>query len=280
MRSRRACTDIEHCKAIFLVVNPVAFLYNRPMSGHSKWAQIKRQKGVQDIKRGQAFTKLGNAITVAVKTGAGGDASTNIRLRLAVDQARAANMPKENIQRAIDRGLGKSGNDRPIDEVTYEGYAPFGVGLIIQGVTDNKQRTVASIKNVLERSGGSLATPGSVSWQFQKRILLTISPRQPLDKEMLMLIDAGVEDVETVGDTILAYVLPEKLEEVKRSIGERTIDSEEMTLSPTTQVPIQDEEKARKILSIVERLEEMDDVLKVYGNFDIPEDVLTRVVSA
>ncbi len=251
------------------------------MSGHSKWAQIKRQKGTADVKRGQLFTKLGNALTVATRQG-GGDPESNIRLRLAIEQARAANMPKQNMQRAIERGLGKLASDRPLEEVTYEGYGPGGIGLVVQGATDNKQRTVAAVKNILERQGGSLATPGSVSWMFKRQVVLSIRPRGlSLEELQLRAIDAGVDDVELAGDVILAYVAPERLEEVRRALETEhaVVESTELTLRPSTTVPVVDKERAARILGLTERLEDEEDVLAVFSNFDIPEDILMQVAS-
>lgn len=249
------------------------------MSGHSKWTQIKRQKGVADVKRGQLFTKLGSAISMAAKSG-GGDIASNIRLRLAIEQARAANMPKENIQRALDRGLGKLDSERSIEEVIYEGYAPLGVGVIIHAMTDNKQRTVSLVKNILEKSGGSLATQGSVSWQFQKRILLTVrAPSLSMDDAMLALIDAGAEDVEAAEDTILVYIVPELFDSVKDKIkGKFIVELLEITMRPTISVPINDQSAAERVLRVVSGIEELEDVQQVYANFDIPEEILGKAL--
>lgn len=252
------------------------------MAGHSKWVQIKRQKGAADIKRGQTFTKIANAISVAVKTGGTADPGNNIRLRIAMDQAKAANMPKENITRAIERALGTFGGDRPIEEAIYEGFGPGGVGFIIQAATDNKQRTLSAIKNVLQRSGGQLATPGAVSWQFQKQLLVRVVPKEVSSEEaILALIDAGVHDVETVENTILAYTLPENLASVRDRVADKgTILSVELVLRPTTSVPINDPDTARKVLSLVDTIEEQEDVQQVFANFDIPEELLGKVARA
>lgn len=247
------------------------------MSGHSKWAQIKRQKGAADVRRGQAFGKIANAITIAVKMGGGSDPANNIRLRLAMDQAKSANMPKDNIQRAIDRGLGRGAAKESLEEVEYEGYGPAGVGMIIRAATDNRQRTYAAIKNLLERSGGTIATKGAVSWQFERRIVLVVvsADKTVEQKLQLALIDAGVEDVETAPNRILAYVLPDDLALVRNALPKEIIvESAEFVMRPTTMVPIADANTAQKVLTLAETLEQQDDVQAVYANFDVPDEIL------
>src|SRR3989344_2668255 len=188
------------------------------MSGHSKWSTIKRQKGAADAKRGATFTKLANAITITVREGGGGDPASNFKLRLAMDQARAVNMPKDNIQRAIDRGLGK-GDAAVLETVTYEGYAPGKVALIITAATDNKNRTTPEVKSTLERSGGTFASPGAVSWMFTECGLITV-PRAGKGFEELfdIAVEAGAEDIEDAGDAVLIYTKPCQLEAVKRDL--------------------------------------------------------------
>src|SRR3989344_2389131 len=170
------------------------------MSGHSKWSTIKRQKGLNDAKRGQAFTKLGMTITIATREGGGGDPSSNFKLRLAIDQARAVNMPKENIQRAVDRGLGKGGA-AALESVVYEGYGPNKVALIVEAATDNKNRTTPQVRGTIEKGGGTFASPGAVSWAFADMGMITLpKDGKTLDEIFDIAVESGAEDVEDSGD--------------------------------------------------------------------------------
>lgn len=246
------------------------------MSGHSKWSTIKRQKESKDARRGQIFTKLGAAITVAVRAGGGiGDPEKNFKLRLAIEKARSLNMPKETIQRAIARGEGgKDGSNW--SEVIYEGYGPEGIAVVIEAVTDNKNRTTAEIKNFFERAGGSITSPGAVSFQFKKTGLITVEKTPSLDDQILSLIDQGAEDVEEASDVIEVYTQPEDLRQMRKKIESLgfSVLSEELIMQSVSPVKIEDKVKAEKILKFMENLEEYDDVQKVYANFDIPEEIL------
>ena len=246
------------------------------MSGHSKWSTIKRQKESKDTRRGQIFTKLGNAITVAVKAGGGiGDPEKNFKLRLAIEKAHGLNMPKETIQRAIKRGEGgKEGNNW--SEIVYEGYGPEGIAIMIEVVTDNRNRTTSEIKNLFERGGGSIASPGAVSFQFKKTGLVTAEKSQKVDDQILSLIDQGAEDVEEANDVVEVYTKPEATREMREKIeglGFKVL-SEELIMQPVSSVRIEDKAKAEKVLKFMENLEEHDDVQKVYANFDIPDEIL------
>ncbi len=246
------------------------------MSGHSKWSTIKRQKESKDARRGQVFTKLANAITVAVKAGGGiTDPEKNFKLRLAVEKARSLNMPKENIQRAIERGAGgKEGSNW--SEVVYEGYGPEGVAVILETTTDNKNRTTAEIKNLFERGGGSLASPGAVSFQFKKLGLITVEKKDDIDEQILKLIDLGAEEVEEATDAIEVYTKPEQTHEIRNKIenlGFKVL-SEELTMQPVNLIKIEEKNKAEKVLKFMEVLEEHNDVQKVYANFDISNEIL------
>ena len=182
------------------------------MSGHSKWSTIKRQKGVNDAKRGQAFTKMGMAIAIAVREGGGGDPTSNFKLRLMMDQARAINMPKENVQRAIDRGLGKGGA-AAIETVVYEVYGPNKVALIVVAATDNKNRTTPEIRSTIEKSGGTFATPGAVDWAFAEMGMITVEKNgKSLDELFELAADAGAEDIEDAGDVVEVYTKPADVE--------------------------------------------------------------------
>ncbi|MEK9146600.1 MAG: YebC/PmpR family DNA-binding transcriptional regulator [Patescibacteria group bacterium] len=249
------------------------------MSGHSKWSTIKRQKGAADIKRGQVFTKLANAITIAAREGGGGDPASNFKLRLAIDQARAANMPKENIQRAIDRGIGKAGVGR-LEAVTYEGYGPGKVALLVEATTDNKNRTTAEVKNVIERGGGSFATPGSVSWMFGEEGMIVVPKEGKTFEEIFEIsAEAGAEDIVDSGEQVEVYTKPQTLESVKKLLVEKGINpqSAEVVKKPVTTVGLTDRETAQKIFSLLEKLEGLDDVARVWSNFDIPDELLSQI---
>ena len=251
------------------------------MSGHSKWSTIKRQKESKDAKRGQIFTKLAKAISVAVKSGGGvADPEKNFKLRLAIDKARALNVPKENITRAIARGGGgKEGADWT--EINYEGYGPEGIAVIIEATTDNKNRTTAEIKNLFERGGGSLSSPGAVAFQFKKTGLITIRKNENPSEQILKLMDLEVDDVQEVSDAIEIYVKPEFLKEMKDKIAKMDFEilSVEIAMEPLNNIEIKESQKAKKVLRFIETLEEHDDVQKVYTNFDISDEIFTRIVS-
>lgn len=241
------------------------------MSGHSKWAQIKRSKGVKDVKRGLTFTKLGNAISIAVRQGGGvGDPDQNFRLRLAVEAARAANMPKENIARAIDRAVGKSA--AALEETVYEGFAPSGVSILVEAATDNKNRTTGEVQNVFNKNGGTMGQPGSVAYQFKQigRIVVGMKGKS-LDDILLIAADAGAEDVQAgEEDQAIVYTAPGDLNAVRVQLTKEGIKVSEMELMrmPTMPIAIEDEETLTKVAQLIDKLEELDDVHKVYTNLD------------
>lgn len=248
------------------------------MSGHSKWSQIKRQKGLADIKRGQSFTKVSNAITIAVRAGGGvSDPQQNFRLRLAIEKARSLNMPKDNIDRAINRALGKQDASQ-MEEVIYEGFGPGKVAIMVLAVTDNKQRTIAEVKNVFDKNGAILATPGAVSYQFEQKGLITVSKNgKSLDEIFSIAIDLGVDDLEEVGEEVLLYTKPEDLAKVREALSqELNLVNAELIRKPKVTVPISDSETALKVLSLMEKLEDLEDVQKVYINFDISDELLSK----
>lgn len=247
------------------------------MSGHSKWSTIKRQKGANDAKRGQAFTKAGNAITVAAREG-GGNPDTNFKLRLAVEAARAVNMPKENIQRAIDRATG-AGGEKVLEEITYEGFGPAGIAVMVDAVTDNKMRTTSEVRSILERAGGSLGGPGSVNYLFKASAAIDVNSND-VDGVLLAAAEAGAEDVEQSGETVTVYTTPQNLDQVKDKLTEAgfEIAGWEVTKEATTQVAVSDPRQAETILNVVNKLEDLDDVQKVYANFDIAQEILEKVV--
>jgi YebC/PmpR family DNA-binding regulatory protein len=249
------------------------------MSGHSKWSTIKRQKGVTDMKRGQLFTKLSMAITMAVKQGGNiGDPDSNFKLRLAVEAARAANMPKENIERAIARATGGQSGD--LQELFYEGFGPGGFSVIVEALTDNNQRTVAEVKNVFTKNGGSMGAQGSVAYQFTQRGVVYIDKNgNTLDDVFLVAADSGAEDVEEEGNEILVYTRPEDLSKVRSSLQAAgyTIKNAEIVRQPNIFTEIADPEIAKKAVAFVEKMEELADVQKVYANLDIPETLATEL---
>lgn len=237
------------------------------MSGHSKWAQIKRQKGVADIKRGQTFTKVANAITIAVRAGGGvSDPSQNFRLRLAIEKGRSLNMPRENIERAIGRAKGKTFGAN-IEEVVYEGFGPGQVFVLVEAATDNKMRTSSEIKNIFDKNGGRLTTPGSTSYIFETKGLITLSKNtKSVDDIFLLAADAGAEDLEEAGDEVLIYTKPEDLNRVKEALSKDFPGIRlELTRKAKTKVTIGDEE-TKKLIEFIGKLEELDDVQKVYVN--------------
>ena len=227
------------------------------MSGHSKWSQIKRQKGVADAKRGQVFTKLGREISVAARQG-GADTTSNFRLRLAVQRARAENMPAENIDRAIKRATG-GGDGASLEEVMYEGYGPGGVAILVDALTDNRNRTISDLRNVFTKSGGNMAEAGAVAWTFDQKgiISLTVEKADP-EEFALQVIDSGAEDVKIEEDSIEVHTAPHDLEQVRRSLEEQGIamESSEMVMVPKISVFLEEKE-ALQFLRLVDRLEEL-----------------------
>lgn len=245
------------------------------MSGHSKWSQIKRQKGVADVRRGATFTKIANAITIATKEGSSGDPGSNFKLRLTMDQARAVNMPKENIQRAIDRGLGK-GDAGSLDTVTYEGYVPGKVAIIIEAATDNKNRTTPEVKSILEKSGGTFASPGAVSWMFADCGMIVLPKNGKSFNDLFeTAVDAGADDVEDADDVVNIYTKPAELEVVKKFLEEKgmVLESAQIAKKPTTFMKVTDEQIAKRAMDTIGKIEDLDDVQKVWSNLDIPEEL-------
>lgn len=235
------------------------------MSGHSKWSTIKRQKGATDAKRGMLFSKLARTITIAAKQG-GPSPDTNLRLRLAMEQARASNMPKDNIERAIERATGAGGGQ--LQEVLYEGYGPEGTAILVEAATDNKNRTTQEIKNIFERGGGAVGTPGSVSFQFDHVGQIVVDGRG--EGLMLQLIDLGAEDVEEVEDGIEIYVKPGELFQMKEKIEGAgvPVKTAELVYNPKTPISVPGTVEGR-VVKLLENLDEHDDVQKVYTNADL-----------
>jgi len=236
------------------------------MSGHSKWSTIKRQKGVNDAKRGAVFTKLGNQIALAAKSGT--DPVMNSTLAMAIDKAKAANMPMNNIQRAIDRAADK--NAAQLEEITYEGYGPAGTAIIVEAATDNKNRTYPDVRHAFSKNGGSIAEPGSVAFQFERKGVIAVAVGDDSDEALLTALDAGADDATVEGDEIIVYTDMKKLHEVRESCAAAglQVQSAELQFVPSNMVTIDDSETKRKVLNLLEALDDLDDVANVYSNAD------------
>jgi YebC/PmpR family DNA-binding regulatory protein len=249
------------------------------MSGHSKWASIKHKKAVVDARRGQQFTKLTRAITVAAREG-GGDPEGNPALALAVQKARDASMPKDNIERAIAKGTGEGSDADQIETVLYEGYGPGGVALLIEALTDNRNRTGADVRHVLSKHGGNLGEPGSVSYLFEKRGMIVVDASRYDEDDLMPAIDAGALDIARDDDVFEVISEPADLTAVREALSgaEIEFESADVVQRPTVRVPLE-EGDAGRLLKLIDGLEELDDVGSVDANFDVDAEVLERIVS-
>ncbi len=247
------------------------------MSGHSKWSSIKHKKGAADARRGRIFTRLIKEITVAARMG-GGDPEGNPRLRAAILSAKAENMPKDNIERAVKKGTGEL-EGVSYEEITYEGYGPGGVALLVECLSDNKNRTVADIKHILDKHGGSLGGPGCVAWIFEKRGMI-IFDRDKVDADKLLdvALEAGAEDVKEEETEFEVIIVPSKFEAVKKAFDDRSMvySVAEVSMVPQNTVKLEGR-KAEQMVNLMESLEENDDVNNVYANFDIPDEVMEAI---
>jgi YebC/PmpR family DNA-binding regulatory protein len=250
------------------------------MAGHSKWAQIKRKKGAADARRGQLFTKLARAISVAARDG-GGDPDGNAALANAIEKAKALRRPKENIERDIAKGVGEGGDAAAIEAVTYEGYGPGGVAILIECLTDNRNRTAADIRHLFSRADANLGEPGSVSWMFDKKGVLLVDAARWCEDDLMPAIDAGADDLVEEGDSIRITCEPGQLRAVAEALERAGIEvqSTEQTMVPRTVVELGPGD-ARKLLKLLDSLDEQDDVDTVHANFDIGADVLEEVTAA
>jgi YebC/PmpR family DNA-binding regulatory protein len=250
------------------------------MSGHSKWSSIKHQKGAKDAKRGALFTKLARHIQVAAKEG-GGDPAGNAALALAIQKAKDASMPKDNIERAIAKGTGAGSDAETFEAVMYEGYGPGGVAFLVEALTDNRNRTGSEVRHLFSKHGGSLGEPGSVAWQFEKKGVVVVSAEKYSEDDLMVAIDAGAEDVvqdETVWEIVTE---PTELQAVRSALEAEglEIESADLTMRPTTTIDL-DEDQVGKVLKLVEALDDQDDVNAVHANFEADADVLERVAAA
>ncbi|HEG42681.1 MAG TPA: YebC/PmpR family DNA-binding transcriptional regulator [Phycisphaerales bacterium] len=248
------------------------------MSGHSHWAGIKHKKAANDAKRGKVWSKIARMIIVAAKAG-GGDPGQNLTLRYAIDKGKGANMPKDTIEKAIKKGTGELGAVN-YEDVLYEGYAPGGIAIMLDGLTDNRNRTAPEIKKIFEKRGGSLGNSGCVNWMFSKKGLITVKT-DAIDEDSLMEIalSAGADDMENTGEVYEITCDPEAYEQLKKAIDEKEIPTEvaELSMVPQTTVPVDSLETAKKILALMEDFEDHDDVQNVYANFDIPDEILSQL---
>ncbi|HEY2074029.1 MAG TPA: YebC/PmpR family DNA-binding transcriptional regulator [Gaiellaceae bacterium] len=249
------------------------------MSGHSKWSSIKHKKGAADAKRGKLFSKLSRAIIVAAKEG-GGDPSGNLALQNAIEKARSYSMPKENIDRAIAKGSGADADASAFETVVYEGFGPSGVAVIVEALTDNRNRTASDVRHTFAKNDGNLGGSGAVAWLFERRgVVIVDGSGVDEDELMLAAAEGGAEDVERDGSVYQVTSAPEQLAAVRQAVEAAgfTVDAAELTMVPKTTVEVADENEAKKVLRLMDQLEDNDDVQDVYANFDIPERVLEAV---
>jgi YebC/PmpR family DNA-binding regulatory protein len=251
------------------------------VSGHSKWSSIKHKKGAADAKRGQLFSKLSRAIIVAAKEG-GPDPAGNLALQNAIEKARSYSMPKDNIERAIAKGSGADADAASFETVVYEGYGPEGVAVLVEAVTDNRNRTASEVRHAFTKHGGNLGTTGAVAWQFERRgVVLVAAEDVDEDELVLAAAEAGAEDVSPDGSSFVVTSTPESLTPVREALQAAgfPVESVELAMVPKTTVSVSDESAARRIVNLVLGLEDTEDVQEVYANFDIPEAVLESVAS-
>jgi len=248
------------------------------MSGHSHWAGIRYKKAALDAKRGKAWSKIARMIIVAAKQG-GGDPAANLSLRYAIDKAKSANMPKDTIEKAIKRGTGEL-EGMSFEEVLYEGYGPSGVAIMVEALTDNRNRTGPEVKRLFEKHGGSLGTSGCVNWMFTKKGLITVNAASA-DEEQLMEIalSAGADDMQASGEVFEITCEPSAYEELKKTLQEKEIPIEvaEISMVPQSTIDISDEHTAKRIISLMEAFEDHEDVQNTYANFDIPEEIISQI---
>jgi YebC/PmpR family DNA-binding regulatory protein len=249
------------------------------MSGHSKWSSIKHKKGAADAKRGKLFTKLARAITVAARDG-GGDTEGNPALATAVQKARDASMPKDNIQRAIDRGTGAGSDSAAIERIVYEGYGPAGVAVLVEALTDNRNRAGAEIRFAFSKHGGSLGEPGSVAWIFEKKGAVVVDGGRYGEEDLIAAIDAGAEDVREDGEELRVICDPGDLSAVREALDAAGVEIKSATIAtePKSTVELKGHD-AERLLALLDSLDEQDDVDEVFANFDIPEDVLEKLAA-
>ena len=250
------------------------------MSGHSKWSSIKHKKGAADAKRGKLFSKLSRALIVAAKEG-GADPAGNLSLQNAIEKARSYSMPKDNIERAIARGSGQDSDASTFETIVYEGYASGGVAVIAEALTDNRNRTAAEVRHIFAKNDGNLGEAGSVAWLFERRGVVVVDGGADEDELTLVAAEGGADDVQRDGSTWEVTAAPEQLSAVREAVESAgfTVENAELAMVPKTTIEVDDENQAKKVLRLIDALEENDDVQEVYANFDIPERVLEEAMS-
>ncbi len=246
------------------------------MSGHSHFATIKRAKEVKDAQKGKTFSKHARSISMAVKAGGGIDPASNYKLRMAIEAARADNLPKDNIERAISKASAEAQN---LEEFVYEGFGPFGISIIVEAATDNRNRTAQELKNIFERGGGNMSGPGSVAYNFESKGMIKINKSDNINEQILDLIDIGVDDYEEVGDGLVLYTPYEKTGELRDAIADKkyAVVSTQSIKKAKNLINIDNVEKAKKIFDFVQKLEEHDDVQNVYTNVTVNDDILSKI---
>jgi YebC/PmpR family DNA-binding regulatory protein len=250
------------------------------VSGHSKWSSIKHKKGAADAKRGVLFTKLARAIQVAARDG-GGDPAGNAALANAIEKAKAARMPKDNIERAIGKGTGAGGDAEQLEAITYEGYGPGGVAIMVEALTDNRNRTSADVRHAFSSHGGNLGEPGSVAYLFEKKGVIVVDGQRYGEDDLIAAIDAGAEDISSDADVYEIVTAPADLAAVREALEEAGVElqSADLVMQPTTRTPVA-ENKVGALIRLVDQLEEQDDVNAVHANFDVDATVLERLAAA
>jgi YebC/PmpR family DNA-binding regulatory protein len=249
------------------------------MSGHSHWATIKHKKGAADAKRGRLWSKIARMIIMAAK-GGGGDPNSNLTLRYAIDKAKAANMPKDTIDKAIKRGTGEIAG-AALESITYEGYGPGGIAIVVETLTDNRNRTGPEVRRIFEKHGSAIGTPGCVNWMFTKKGLITVNTSDVSEDDLMELaLGAGAEDMLNTGKVYEITCDPANFEGLKKALEDKgiAIQLAELSMVPQTTIPITDENTARKVMSLMDAIEDQEDVQNTYANFDIPEEVMAKVV--
>lgn len=246
-------------------------MYTIPMSGHSKWATIKRAKGANDAKRGAIFTKIGNQIAIAARSGT--DPTMNPSLAMAIEKGKSANMPMANIQRAIDRVKDK--NAAQLEEIVYEGYGPGGIAVLVEAATDNKNRTYPEVRHAFSKNGGNIAEPGSVAFQFARKGQITLTLTGDADEALLMALDAGAEDAQEADGKLYIFTDPKSLHAVREQLRGQglTVDSAELIYEPTNSIHIAEIDTARKVMKLMDALDDLDDVVATHSNFDIEDSL-------
>ena len=244
------------------------------MSGHSKWHSIKHKKGAADAKRGKIFTKMAAEIAIAAQDGA--NPAMNFKLRLAIQKAKAANVPATNIERAIAKGSGQGGGAK-LEELLYEGYGPAGVAIMVKALSDNRNRTSPEVKSTFSKHGGTMGGQGSVAYLFENKGIIVCKAEADKDELSLVAIEAGADDIDDSSEQLVVYTQPNNLEAVRDALSEDNVESAEVKQEPSQTIVVEDEGKAKTLLNLMEALDDLDDVVEVTSNFDIPDEIMSKL---